>query len=111
MYSIYGRSPHGGRGLKRLQLDDVSLTFIGRSPHGGRGLKLFVFIYFCAFGTSLPARGAWIETMIGIHTQHAVMSLPARGAWIETNAFRITSHLYFGSLPARGAWIETIIMF
>ncbi|QTA93771.1 Uncharacterized protein dnm_098790 [Desulfonema magnum] len=34
-----------------------------RSPHGGRGLKLRIELALCRRRKSLPARGAWIETL------------------------------------------------
>ncbi len=78
---------------------------------------------------SLPLRGAWIETPLGIITSSHVSSLPLRGAWIETpspcKTRQITTRrspcgerglkpggkkplaIPGTSLPLRGAWIET----
>ena len=59
-----------------------------------------------AYGVvSLPARGVWIEIMLGYSGSMPSESLPARGVWIEI------SNLAAGcrsspSLPARGVWIE-----
>ena len=38
-YHPAGRSPHGGRGLKRCNTINGKVTIARRSPHGGRGLK------------------------------------------------------------------------
>ena len=78
-------------------------------------------------GTSLPARGAWIEIqqwaldVAGVgrspHGERGLKSLackgiaevppslPARGAWIEMMKERFEAYK-LASLPARGAWIE-----
>ena len=79
---------------------------------------------------SHPARGAWIETLVGAMVflrllrrtppgvrglkQKAVIviplrvrSHPARGAWIETAVTQLFDTIR-GSHPARGAWIETL---
>ena len=83
--------------------------------------------------SSLPARGAWIETFIcwmicwlcwgrsphgerGLKHNSSITqgsntkSLPARGAWIETMYDRTRSAIDKLSLPARGAWIETKVI-
>src|SRR5579875_306997 len=80
--------------------------------------------------TSLPTRGAWIETFSGQNNQAVgFKSLPTRGAWIETiwlsrRGTGVCSRSPRGerglklclsqphprrheSLPTRGAWIET----
>ena len=56
--------------------------------------------------TSLSARRAWIETLLGHCRDSVFESLSARRAWIETSRIII---LVFGleSLSARRAWIET----
>ena len=38
--------------------------------------------------TSLPTRGAWIETVRLPQTRASSASLPTRGAWIETQWYR-----------------------
>ena len=38
-----------------------------------------------------------------------ISSLPMRGAWIETRLNRPQTGCYL-SLPMRGAWIETVLM-
>ena len=105
-HDIYrGRSPHGERGLKFVEIPSAS-GVIGRSPHGERGLKSLEPICARSPLESLPARGAWIEIISttltpseiwrrsphgerGLkycgkcHTRKERMSLPARGAWIE----------------------------
>ena len=78
---------------------------------------------------SLPARGAWVETLR--RARHRPLpyrrspqgerglkrscrwfdlcirqSLPARGAWVETQSASTTASRS-RSLPARGAWVET----
>ena len=58
---------------------------------------------------SLPAWGAWIETL-GLKGSlgKVTLSLPAWGAWIETRSRDLTSQC-LTSLPAWGAWIETVL--
>src|SRR5690242_18196872 len=78
---------------------------------------------------SLPAWGAWIETLIRLEQAESTASLPAWGAWIETCSETTCSRtasrrsprgerglkpdtsilVSWGasSLPAWGAWIET----
>ena len=91
-------------------------------------MKLTKFYTFLKTGTSLPARGVWIEIEImgGIsrgasgHSPQGECglkslpsdkslrqqkSLPARGVWIEI-AGSAGDGVSDGSLPARGVWIE-----
>ena len=80
-----GRSPHGERGLKRYKIRD-NHEMESRSPHGERGLKPEFLAYrLRAHKTSLPSRGAWIETLkTKAESKPTITSLPSRGAWIET---------------------------
>ena len=100
-----GRSPHGERGLKSVQVDarnaqvlslpprgawieilsrlSVRRDVIGRSPHGERGLKLCLTLYQKLMVMSLPPRGAWIEIAAAVFGTAGGASLPPRGAWIE----------------------------
>ena len=79
-----GRSPQGERGLK-LNLRDKEAYNAGRSPQGERGLKLHVVYAVSQTRGSLPARGAWVETVpASVVNSTAGTSLPARGAWVET---------------------------
>ena len=57
---------------------------IRRAPHGARGLKRKIAAELGMSPTSRPARGAWIETPVGMLMIHNPASRPARGAWIET---------------------------
>ena len=58
--AILGRSPHGERGLKYREHENVKKS-VGRSPHGERGLKLSSTMCMATMLWSLPTRGAWIE--------------------------------------------------
>ena len=40
-------------------------------------------IVICTLLLSCPARGAWVEMLIGVVEQLKGMSCPARGAWVE----------------------------
>ena len=79
----YCRSPHGERVLKRLQ---QAQDFIAscRSPHGERVLKLGRWRSPACMWGSLPARGACVETLLGVSLLSFCRSLPARGACVET---------------------------
>ena len=59
-----GRTPHGVRGLKYIPKNAKGI-YISRTPHGVRGLKSLQFINSAKDGTSHPARGAWIEIILG----------------------------------------------
>ena len=61
------RSPHGERGLK-FDVGVHDLHDLGRSPHGERGLKFFGMNWYGLVWMSLPAWGAWIEIIPGIHS-------------------------------------------
>ena len=79
----------------------------GRSPHGERGLKSYTSTGYVKREWSLPARGAWVE----INPRRAMLpaiypSLPARGAWVEIPSDSISHATQEESLPARGAWVE-----
>ncbi len=80
---LTGRSPCGGRGLK-LTIGLKSFCHPCRSPCGGRGLKRPGVGDGAGAGSSLPMRGAWIETPSKITAWMIMPSLPMRGAWIET---------------------------
>ena len=78
---------------------------LSRSPQGECGLKSRKGDTGFSSGSSLPARGVWIEIQIdGVYTAD-IVSLPARGVWIEI-VYRIMECLLSQSLPARGVWIE-----
>ena len=81
-----------------------SLMF-GRSPHGERGLKSLLWRLYAPHTLSLPTRGAWIEIIRAAFQLVFQESLPTRGAWIEIAFFGLR-FLRKGSLPTRGAWIE-----
>ena len=66
-------------------LADVTGVTAGRSPLGGRGLKRGPPDTGIADVRSLPTRGAWIETKGRKIENNEYMSLPTRGAWIETH--------------------------
>ena len=55
------RSPQGERGLKLAYIPQ-SWDEISRSPQGERGLKQLGQLVEYGFVSSLPARGAWVET-------------------------------------------------
>ena len=56
--------------------------------------------------TSLSARRAWIERLMGALTTFPAWSLSARRAWIEMHPGRYAQLLSPQSLSARRAWIE-----
>ena len=56
---------------------------------------------------SRPARGAWVEILIGAPMALTQKSRPARGAWVEMYIIFCTSGCTW-SRPARGAWVEMI---
>ena len=56
----------------------------GRAPHGARGLKPMWYDVYRLCKTSRPAWGAWIETMSTSIDAMSYASRPAWGAWIET---------------------------
>ena len=91
-----GRSPRGERGLKRLLRRRVASAHKGRSPRGERGLKLG---RPCERRTRRQSRSPRGERGLK-HVCHGVtlgakrMSLPARGAWIETVGSRGRQSLY-----------------
>ena len=64
----------------------------GRSLHGERGLKSLDVTVLGDKKRSLPSRGAWIEILIYNQCGQPARSLPSRGAWIEIN--RINSFLF-----------------
>ena len=126
-----GRSPRGERGLKPSRSNRATCS-ARRSPRGERGLKQQHRVCDGVFVKSLPARGAWIETVSagtgrrsrarrsprgerGLKHERpgslsgSFVSLPARGAWIETTSHAGAWTASSRSLPARGAWIETWI--
>ena len=54
---------------------------------------------------SRPARGAWVEMLVGFVFRAIWESRPARGAWVEIlNALKLC--ISPASRPARGAWVE-----
>ena len=84
-WSVYGRPPHGGRGLKSLS---------PRTAHYGKG--------------SPPARGAWIEISHPCSPCCKSLSRPphgGRGLKFPGGKRTIPAQT---SPPARGAWIEII---
>ena len=76
------RSLRGERGLKLGSCGAVEDDRC-RSLRGERGLKLAIGQRVYVQNTSLPSRGAWIETMRS-QQFFPIRSLPSRGAWIET---------------------------
>ena len=77
-----------------------------RPPRGGRGLKSVLALCQLNRAVSPPARGAWIEILMGsLSGAKPKPSPPARGAWIEIWHF---SGIFCDewSPPARGTWIE-----
>ena len=101
---MLSRSPQGEYGLKSRKGDT---GFSSGSSLPARGV--WIEIFHSAPGSfeqlSLPARGVWIEIQIdGVYTAD-IVSLPARGVWIEI-VYRIMECLLSQSLPARGVWIE-----
>ncbi len=104
-----------------------SMMIFGRSPHGERGLKSTLPTGILVNAESLPAWGAWIEITYGPSSASKRLSLPAWGAWIEMQTQYLIHHAicrsphgerglkynqHLGdpvailSLPAWGAWIE-----
>ena len=52
---------------------------------------------------SLPARGAWVETLSGWVYTMVVESLPARGAWVETRLVASNQTLMQQVAPRKGS--------
>ncbi len=100
------RTSQGVRGLK-LKVCKVSIFVIGRTSQGVRGLKPLCGRNHIRCYRSHLARGAWIETDIGLYDKIVSSSHLARGAWIET-VFLLQIQLLCLSHLARGAWIETV---
>jgi len=78
-----------------------------RSPHGERRLKRFLHHRPHRLASSLPSRGAWIETRGSLNptlmsyrrSPHGERGLKHRYSQAEVRRWK--------SLPSRGAWIET----
>ena len=85
--TLFGRPPHGGRGLKSKRIKLCILQSFCRPPHGGRGLKYRGFYQ---------------------HFQLKVGSPSPRRAWIEITNLSISALLLKSPSPRR-AWIEIII--
>ena len=65
MVAVESRAPHGARGLKSAS-EATSLSEVsGRAPHGARGLKFNALLIIYYHLPSRPARGAWIEILLG----------------------------------------------
>ena len=58
---------------------------------------------------SRPARGAWVEILVGEFFTSMITSRPARGAWVEILEYD-SEQVISKSRPARGAWVEIIIV-
>ena len=104
---MFGRSPHGERGLKLCNdidrsarigslssrrawieiIDNLTASNVSmcRSPHGERGLKSVLLVDVLCGRVSLSSRRAWIEILRLAHVWKAVAStsLSSRRAWIE----------------------------
>ena len=52
----------------------------GRSPQGERGLKRKVYRELSDLGKSLPARGAWVETVAVSSWRSATTVAPRKGS-------------------------------
>ena len=100
-----------------------------RAPQGARGLKCSMLRRYSGNVTSRPARGAWVEILVGGGNGDQTQSRPARGAWVEIDLGGEVSAGNGGrapqgarglkllmpldvfadverSRPARGAWVE-----
>ena len=102
---LYSRAPYGARGLKRLIVFFLSVSW-GRAPYGARGLKHPPKDHPRTNDMSRSVRGAWIETIAVLSSAITVLSRSVRGAWIETT---IATYSTPGEMSrsVRGAWIET----
>src|SRR5579875_246885 len=123
------RSPRGERGLKLAPATAPVPSIAGRSLRGERGLERIAYGDHGAIPTSLPKRGAWIETCIMLSCLLWVQGRSLRGS-VDRNMLlammppertsrsprgeRGLKHvptdeqaLAGKSLPTRGAWIET----
>ena len=78
----------------------------GRSPHGERGLKCLDLSCNIDRLPSLPARGAWIEIRVAHISGLSVYSRSPHGERGLKSKKRIFGDGIRMSLPARGAWIE-----
>ena len=77
------RAPQGARGLKYVT-PAVRITGFSRAPQGARGLKWDWQCLLRDVKTSRPARGAWVEMIIGRRSKAATESRLEGGAGIET---------------------------
>ena len=80
---VFGRTPHGVRGLKcgstKILLDGRR----GRTPHGVRGLKYGLRQLIQRYGCRTPHGVRGLKFAHGLVTPSCQWSHPARGAWIE----------------------------
>ena len=123
-----GRPPHGGRGLKWYNGDEVIIWDTRRPPHGGRGLKSRARCLGGMGCPSPPTRGAWIEIIFfssaparsGRRPPHGGRGLKSRSKKQGVRSTGRPPHggrglkfqylpvplIQLGSPPTRGAWIE-----
>ena len=78
-----GRSPRGERGLKRQQTG-WRIQLRRRSPRGERGLKQLPPARKRRLRRRSPRGERGLKRASGTRDDKAIASLPARGAWIET---------------------------
>ena len=75
---------------------------LSRSPQGEYGLKSRKGDTGFSSGSSLPARGVWIEIVYRIMECLLSQSLPARGVWIEIGE-KSKSKKEFTVAPRKGS--------
>ena len=78
-FRLCRRPPHGGRGLKFLDLVEDICRRNGRPPHGGRGLKSDGLELYDGWEMSPPARGAWIEISFSASPTAPALVAPRTG--------------------------------
>ena len=100
------RSPHGERGLKWRKSVEEHLAKSGRSPHGERGLKSWRVRYEYALPSSLSSWRAWIEIKSFGAGVPVSMSLSSWRAWIEIRPASPMTRRSSQSLSSWRAWIE-----
>ena len=85
-------------------------NIIARSlPSWERGLKYFPLLSGPAYAGVAPLVGAWIEILICLASNFAILVAPLVGAWIEIALIYSSWSALLNVAPLVGAWIEILL--
>ena len=104
------RAPQGARGLKFRLAAVLAGRGDRRAPQGARGLKYRRFLLSSDLIVSRPARGAWVEMILGIDIEPCSKSRPARGAWVEIRSERDVLPLHHRRAPHGARGLKFVVL-